>query len=59
MRGLHEDRRAFDLKSQRELVGSFRKGGKVKKSGMAKVHAGEYIHSSKKEAKLRKKGMKG
>lgn len=59
MKGLHEDRRAFDLRSQRELVGSFKKGGKVKKSGLASVHKGEFISSTKKEAKLRKKGMKG
>lgn len=41
------------------LQGTMKKGGKIKKTGAYKLHAGEHVSSSKKEAKLRKKAMKG
>jgi hypothetical protein len=37
-----------------ELVGSFKKGGKVKKTGLARVHAGEVVLSKAAVATLRK-----
>ena len=39
------------------LVGSFKKGGKVKKTGIAKVHKGELVLTAK-EAKSYKKSGK-
>lgn len=57
MKGLTDTREALDLSHKKDLVGSFRKGGKVKRTGLAMVHKGEHVSSTKKEAKLRKKGM--
>jgi len=37
-----------------ELVGSYAKGGKVKRTGLAKVHAGEVVLSKAKVSALKK-----
>jgi hypothetical protein len=37
-----------------ELVGSFKKGGKVKRTGLARVHAGEVVLSKKQASSLKK-----
>lgn len=37
-----------------EMVGSFKKGGKVKRTGLAKVHAGEVVLSKAKVSALKK-----
>lgn len=37
-----------------ELVGSYAKGGKVKRTGLAKVHSGEVVLSKKQASALKK-----
>ena len=37
-----------------DLVGSFKKGGKVRRTGLAKVHKGEVVLSAKKVKMLKK-----
>jgi hypothetical protein len=36
------------------MVGSFKKGGKVKRTGLAKVHSGEVVLSKKQASALKK-----
>jgi len=53
---LNEERRRADRELEKRLAnpGSYKKGGKVKKTGMALVHKGEVVLTAKQAAKAKK-----
>lgn len=47
--------RAYVNKSKSKILGSFKKGGKVKKTGIYKLHKGEKVVKAKKKGSKRSK----
>lgn len=47
-----------ELKEMQKPLGSYKKGGKVKKTGVYKLHKGERVLNRKQTKKMAKKGMK-
>lgn len=46
----------IDTSDMTKLLGSFKKGGKVKKTGVYKLHAKEQVMNAKQTAKMKKMG---
>lgn len=46
----------IDVSSYQKPLGSYKKGGKVRKTGIYKLHAKERVLNSKQTAKMEKKG---